>query len=98
MKPWGILCDLGIQIILLSIKTTRQLVVIVGSFCAKAEYAYLLRMAAESNHNYIRIWGGGGIEKEEFYDIADSLGIMVYQEMVHSQAIGWLHEGIPNWL
>jgi beta-mannosidase len=31
--------------------------------------------------------GGGGIEKQAFYDAADREGIMVYQETLHSQAM-----------
>jgi len=55
--------------------------------CGTEDYAYLLRLVVESNHNYLRVWGGGGIEKQAFYELADSLGILVYQEMVHSQAM-----------
>ena len=37
--------------------------------------------------NFLRVWGGGGIEKQAFYDAADRAGIMVYQETMHSQAM-----------
>ena len=30
--------------------------------------------------NLIRVWGGGGTERPEFYDAADRLGILVLQE------------------
>jgi beta-mannosidase len=32
--------------------------------------------------NSIRIWGGGVYEKDEFYDIADELGILIWQDMM----------------
>jgi len=55
--------------------------------CSGNDYDYLLRIAAEANHNFLRVWGGGGIERDEFYDAADKYGILIYQEMVHSQAM-----------
>jgi beta-mannosidase len=38
---------------------------------------YMLRAAAEANMNMIRIWGGGTYQPDDFYTLADSLGIMV---------------------
>lgn len=29
--------------------------------------------------NVLRVWGGGIYEKDEFYDLADELGIMIWQ-------------------
>ena len=55
--------------------------------CTRPQYEYLLTMAAHGNHNFLRIWGGGGIEKPEFFEVCDKLGILVVQEMVHSQAM-----------
>jgi hypothetical protein len=37
--------------------------------------------------NFIRIWGGGGVEKDAFYDACDRHGVMIYQETVHSQSM-----------
>jgi beta-mannosidase len=36
--------------------------------------------AVDANVNYLRIWGGGRYESEDFYDLADSLGLMVGQD------------------
>lgn len=45
--------------------------------CAARRQA-LIRAAADANMNFIRVWGGGGIEKQAFYDACDRHGIMVY--------------------
>ena len=49
------------------------------SECTEADYEYLLGAAADSNMNFIRVWGGGGVEKQAFYDAADRHGIMIYR-------------------
>ncbi len=47
----------------------------------RKDYAYLLESASSSNMNMIRVWGGGLYESEDFYELCDSLGIMVWQDM-----------------
>lgn len=49
-------------------------------------YRYLLCSAKESNINMLRVWGGGIYEPEYFYDLCDSLGIMVWQDFMYSCA------------
>ncbi|MBL8994640.1 MAG: hypothetical protein JNM63_14945, partial [Spirochaetia bacterium] len=39
-----------------------------------------LRLAAESHSTLLRIWGGGLTEGEDFYDLCDELGLVVFQE------------------
>jgi len=46
----------------------------------KERYRYLLCSAKEANFNMIRLWGGGIYEHDYFYDLCDSLGIMVWQD------------------
>lgn len=41
-----------------------------------------LQSAREANMNMIRIWGGGYYETDEFYQICDELGIMVWQDFM----------------
>nr|WP_245674771.1 glycoside hydrolase family 2 protein [Herbidospora cretacea] len=36
--------------------------------------------AIEANVNLLRVWGGGLYESEDFYDLADELGLMVWQD------------------
>jgi len=45
-----------------------------------ARYERLIRLANEANVNLLRVWGGGVIEREVFYELCDRAGIMVWQE------------------
>ena len=42
----------------------------------------LIRSAAESHQNMLRVWGGGFYEEERFYDLCDRYGILVWQEFI----------------
>ena len=43
-------------------------------------YAGLIDLAVEMNFNMFRIWGGGIINKESFFELCDERGIMVWEE------------------
>jgi beta-mannosidase len=43
-------------------------------------YRKLLALYADLGVNILRVWGGGIPEKEDFYDLCDELGLMVWQE------------------
>ncbi|MHB1491169.1 MAG: glycoside hydrolase family 2 protein [Cellulomonas sp.] len=45
-------------------------------------YRERLVQAADANVNLIRVWGGGIFESEDFYDIADELGLLVWQDFL----------------
>ncbi len=45
-----------------------------------ANYRRILESARDANMNMIRHWGGGYYETDEFYQICDELGIMVWQD------------------
>ncbi len=49
--------------------------------------AGLLKSAIAAHHNMLRVWGGGFYEDENFYDLCDELGIMVWQDMAFSCSI-----------
>ena len=51
-----------------------------------AKLERLLTLAQRANVNLLRIWGGGLIEKESFYEQCDRLGIMVWQEFIQSSS------------
>jgi len=47
-----------------------------------ADYRRILESARDANMNMIRHWGGGYYETDEFYQICDELGIMVWQDLM----------------
>ncbi|MYM95008.1 beta-mannosidase [Duganella vulcania] len=49
---------------------------------APAAMRAILESAREANMNMLRNWGGGYYECDEFYDIADELGLMVWQDFM----------------
>ena len=48
----------------------------------KADYRRMLLSAKNANMNMLRVWGGGIYEDDAFYDLCDSLGIMVWQDLM----------------
>lgn len=53
----------------------------------RERYRRLLTSAKEANFNMIRVWGGGIYEPDYFYELCDSLGLMVWQDFNFSCAL-----------
>ena len=49
-------------------------------------YDNYVKLIVDANINLVRIWGGGIIEKEYFYNLCDQKGIMVWQEFIQSSS------------
>ncbi|MBN2746663.1 MAG: hypothetical protein JXR34_08035 [Bacteroidales bacterium] len=48
----------------------------------QSDYLFYLTKVKEANMNMVRVWGGGIYESDIFYQICDSLGIMVWQDFM----------------
>lgn len=48
----------------------------------KAQLRRVLESARAANMNFLRSWGGGYYESEDFYDLADELGLLVWQDFM----------------
>jgi beta-mannosidase len=46
----------------------------------KERYEELINLVVEANMNIFRVWGGGIINKESFFEICDEKGIMIWEE------------------
>ena len=54
---------------------------------SKENYLSLLTDVKHSNMNMLRVWGGGIYEEDIFYDLCDSLGIMIWQDFMFACAM-----------
>lgn len=43
---------------------------------------FLFKSITEANFNVLRVWGGGMYETDEFYNLADKYGILIWQDLM----------------
>ncbi len=62
---------------------------------SRESLARLLESASWANMNMLRVWGGGRYESDDFYDLCDEKGIMIWQDMMFACA---LYPATPGFL
>ncbi len=50
-------------------------------------YEHIIKSAADANINLFRVWGGGIYENDDFYDLCDKYGILIWQEFMFACAM-----------
>ena len=48
---------------------------------------HLMQSTKDANMNMMRVWGGGIYESDLFYDLADEMGVMIWQDFMYACAL-----------
>jgi len=62
---------------------------------SKNKYEKLLQSTVDANMNMLRVWGGGIYDEDIFYELCDSLGVLVWQDFMFACA---MYPGDPSFL
>ena len=62
---------------------------------SREKYRQLVASAHDTNMNMLRVWGGGIYESNDFYDLCDEMGILVWQEFMFA---GSMYPANPEFL
>jgi len=54
---------------------------------SREQYRKLLVNAKDAGINMLRVWGGGIYEDENFYELCDSLGILIWQDFMFANSM-----------
>ncbi len=57
------------------------------TLCRGKRHEDLIRYCAQANFNCIRVWGGAVFPDDEFYDLCDRYGILVWQDLMFACAL-----------
>ncbi len=62
----------------------------------RAKIKSILDAAVFANFNCMRVWGGGYYPEDEFYDMCDELGLLVWQDIMVACAAIWLTDDMKE--
>lgn len=54
------------------------------SWITKERMEYLIESSVRANFNCLRVWGGGYYPSDEFYELCDRYGVIVWQDLMYA--------------